>query len=78
MTPERLMTKSLWSSPYGERIARIISTALDAANPAKAVKSHMHRADAHLPVGFIELDRVGAFWHWVERRCPAATQSYRF
>jgi len=48
MNPERLMTQSLRASPHGERVARIMGAALDAVDPAKAVKRHLHRDGTQL------------------------------
>jgi len=51
MNPLRLMTKSLHASPNGEGVARIMASAIDAVDPAKAVKQHFQRDNDKLIIG---------------------------
>lgn len=46
--PSKLMTYSLRQSPQGETIARILSAALDAVDPAAAVNRFLRREGNHL------------------------------
>ena len=50
MNPERLLPHSLRASSHGERVVRILTAALDAVDPAKAVQRYLQRDDAQLTV----------------------------
>jgi glycerate 2-kinase len=51
MPPLKLMTSSLKSLPYGEKVTRILDSALQAVEPGAAVNRHMHRDGDQLIIG---------------------------
>lgn len=51
MLAERLMTHSLRAHPHGHTIAGIMAAALDAVEPAAAVRAHLHRDGDAIVVG---------------------------
>lgn len=51
MNPDRLMTNSLRASPIGEHVVSIMSKALEAVDPAKAIERFMRRDNNQLLIG---------------------------
>ncbi len=51
IAPQRLLSVTLRSAPWGERVARIMAAALNAVEPAAAVRRHMRRDDHSLIIG---------------------------
>jgi len=51
MQPSKLMTSSLKSLPYGEKVTRILAASLLAVEPGAAVDRHMRRDGEQLTIG---------------------------
>ena len=51
MNPERLLTDTLRASPYGRALAEIMAAALRAADPAQAVRAHLHLEGDTIVIG---------------------------
>ena len=51
MNPSRLLTHSLKKHPHGECVTRILAAALEAVEPARAVRQHLRREGDTLTIG---------------------------
>jgi glycerate 2-kinase len=56
MDSKRLMTNSLRASARGEAVAGIMAAALEAVDPAQAIRSHIQRQGKHLIIGKRDYD----------------------
>jgi hydroxypyruvate reductase len=54
--PSRLLTTTLRENPWGDRVARILSAALEAVEPSSAVNQHVTRKGSLLYIGEKEYD----------------------
>ena len=63
MDPKGFLTRSLRTSSHGEQVMRILSAAIHAVEPGKAVRRHMQRDGTRIFIGnqyydFDDLNRV--------------------
>jgi len=56
MDPDKLLTNSLRTIPQGEKICRILASALEAVDPAQAVKRFVSYQGTHLSIGDLSYD----------------------
>jgi glycerate 2-kinase len=54
--PDRFLTSTLSSKPWGQPVARILAAALEAVEPEAAVRNHLRRQDNLLIIGESEYD----------------------
>jgi glycerate 2-kinase len=54
--PDRFITSTLSSKPWGQSVARILAAALEAVEPEAAVRNHLRRQDHRLIIGKREYD----------------------
>jgi len=51
MKPEQFLTQTLQINPWGKSVTRILTTALNAVDPGKAVRNHLHKDKQILSIG---------------------------
>ncbi|MBK9943393.1 MAG: glycerate kinase [Kouleothrix sp.] len=59
MHPDRLLTTSLRAAPQGRALAEVMAAALEAADPAAAVRAHLRRDGAAIEVGDRRYEQAG-------------------
>ena len=64
MNPQRWLTRTLRSSPYGEKVTRILAAAIESVDPTQAVLNHLRRQNNNLEINGMgyNLDSIEKVW----------------